>query len=146
MIKFIFTIWCFPQNLIGYIMYLFYKKCPQEVINNRIVVYWGKNKNGCSMGRYLFIPDDTNVEQDQVFSTKNFIVHEYGHSIQSLIFGPFWFLIFGFESMIWCALWQKINNYRVKKCQTPLLYNTFYPEKNANYFGEKFFKHKGIYW
>ncbi len=132
-------IWCLPQNLVGYIMYKIFKDCPHENLNDRIITYWGKGKNGCSMGRYLFIPDNTNFPPMQEKTTQNFIVHEYGHTIQSLISGPFWFLIFGFESMLWCLLWEhtKLNS---------ISYCSFYPEKNANYFGEKVFGHKGIYW
>lgn len=134
-------LWGLPQNIIGLIMYLYYKAqgCQTEILDGAKITYWGLNRGGCSMGQFLFIPDKTNIREKQVKETMNFIVHEYGHRIQSILTGPFWFLLFGFESIIWYLLWTntKLNS---------KLYNSFYPEKNANYFGEKKFNHKGIYW
>lgn len=139
-VNFLFIFWCLPQNFIGFIMSLFYKKQNNFIkYNNRVIIFWDKKYSGCSMGRYIFIPERQN-------NTYNFLTHEYGHTIQSLIFGPTWFIFFGLESILWYQIWRIITRRQQKNNQNLLKYYVFYTEKNANYFGEKHFNHEGINW
>lgn len=132
-IKFIIEFcWDLPQNLIGLLMYNFYKLLGYETdnLNGAKLIYWGINKADYSMGNFLFIPDNIKDVTKQLNITKNYIVHEYDHKIQSNIFGPLWFLIFDIKSIIWCYLWDYItliNKNKYKYCD-------FYPEKKCQLF------------
>lgn len=62
----------------------------------------------------------------------NFIQHEYGHTVQSLILGPICSLVIGLPSLIWCGCFSK---YREKY---GVDYYSFYTESWANKLGEKY--------
>ena len=66
-------------------------------------------------------------EKHIFYKGERLVVHEYGHTIQSLILGPLYFLIVGLPSVIWGM---------VKKPEQS--YFSFYTEKWANHLGEKF--------
>jgi hypothetical protein len=63
-------------------------------------------------------------------------VHEYGHTIQSLILGPLYLFVIGIPSIIWCNS-KKCVKLRKEK---GVSYFDFYPEKWANFLGEKITK------
>jgi hypothetical protein len=63
---------------------------------------------------------------------KQVIVHEFGHSVQSLILGPLFLLIMGFPSFLWCNLpWCE----KLRK-EKGVSYYSFYPESTANALGK----------
>ena len=59
--------------------------------------------------------------------SKRLLVHEYGHTIQSLIFGPLYLIVMG-----------------VHKRNNGVSYFSFFTEKLANYLGEKVTKEKSM--
>ena len=61
------------------------------------------------------------------------MVHEYGHTIQSLIFGPFYLLAVGIPSLVW-SFWPALVK---KREQERISYFSAYPERWANQLGEK---------
>lgn len=61
------------------------------------------------------------------------MIHEYGHSVQSLIVGPFYFIVIGLPSTVW-SFGQRYNELRKKN---KISYFSFFTEKWANYLGEK---------
>ncbi|MDR0751575.1 MAG: hypothetical protein LBF12_03175 [Christensenellaceae bacterium] len=64
-------------------------------------------------------------------------IHEFGHTIQSLILGPFYLLIIGIPSFVWC------NSKRfIELRKTGVSYFSFYTERWANYLGEKISKER----
>ena len=60
-------------------------------------------------------------------------VHEYGHTIQSLIWGPLYLLMVGAPSMIW----EKIPFFARRRLNENKSYFDIYFEKQANRLGEK---------
>ena len=74
------------------------------------------------------IPDDE-IEQRT-------LVHEYGHTIQSIILGPLYLLIIGIPSSIWAMTFNNKGN--------TISYYSFYTEKWANVLGEKVTKEKSM--
>lgn len=80
------------------------------------------------MGMFIII--NKNRGEDWLNSTK---VHEFGHSIQSIILGPLYLLVIGLPSLIWCNAKRfiKLRN------EKGVSYYSFYPEKWANYLGSK---------
>ena len=91
--KFLFYLiqftWALPQNLVGGIGYLaLRKKYKHERFNNAFITYVPHdNFGGVSLGIFIFMNPDRPA--DRVHDTR---IHEYGHTIQSLLLGPVWLL------------------------------------------------------
>ena len=66
--------------------------------------------------------------------TEGIVAHEYGHTIQSLMFGPFYLLVIGIPSMVW----SRFPVFRKKRVREKKSYFSVYPEKQATRLGEKF--------
>lgn len=114
--------WGIIQNIIGLLLFLIIllknPKTNIKAFNGAIVIKWN-DSGSMSLGMFIFLGrDDQRV-----------IVHEYGHSIQSIILGPLYLPIIGIPSYLWCNLfreYRKKNNVR---------YCSFYTEKWANVLG-----------
>ncbi len=65
--------------------------------------------------------------------SRRLLVHEYGHTVQSLILGPLYLIVIGIPSTLWGFL-PCCNKKRVKE---QLSYFSFYTESWANSLGEK---------
>ena len=122
LLKIVHIIWGFPQNLIGFFIFLFCVLQKNKIYHykNDILVEWDFDY-GLSLGMFIFVWSHNNQQV---------IKHEYGHSIQSLILGPLYLLVIGLPSMIWCHCFGK---YRAKN---NISYYSFYPEAWANKLGE----------
>ncbi len=114
-------IWGLPQNLLGAIIYFVHRKCPRGRYRGCIVTHWD---NGGSMGLGMFLFIGRNAGP-QVF------VHEFGHSIQSMLLGPLFLPVMGIPSFIWCNL-PVCRRLRKTK---GVSYYAFYPESTANRLG-----------
>jgi hypothetical protein len=106
--------WGLPQNLIGLIAYLsMRKKCEHKRFGQAIVTYvpvTEKPFGGVSLGMFIFV--NPTRPGDWLFDTH---IHEYGHTIQSLILGWLYFPVIGVPSFLWCNLksviaWRKEHN------------------------------------
>lgn len=112
--------WGFPQSFIGWLVYLRNYRRPHEIYRGCIVTRW-RLRGSMGMGMFLFLGcEDPRVR-----------VHEYGHSVQSLILGPLFLPIMGIPSFLWCNL-PVCRNARQKK---HISYYRFYPESTANRLG-----------
>ncbi len=103
--KILFYFWQFTyaliQNIMGLCMLAFYKikGSESEVFHNAVVTYIDrKNFGGVSLGMFIFI--NKNVTGDRRHDMR---IHEYGHTVQSLILGPVWLLVIALPSFIWCG-------------------------------------------
>lgn len=78
--------WGFPLTTIGAIAYLIFAKIFNYPIkkykNNILILIPYSNFTGLNLGLFTLINKDR----------KDLIIHEYGHSIQNILFG--WFTIF----------------------------------------------------
>ncbi len=104
--KILFYFWQFTyaliQNLIGIGMLIVYKAkgSRSEWYHHALITYIErKNFGGVSLGMFIFI--NKNKTGDDLHDTK---IHEYGHTVQSLILGPVWLFVIALPSMIWCGL------------------------------------------
>lgn len=93
-----------------------------------VITYWPL-RGSMSLGPFLFLdPCDSNQEFLRL--------HEYGHSIQSLMLGPLFLLVIGLPSLTWAnlpacrAIWQNRDSGRS--------YYDFFPERWANQLAERF--------
>ncbi|HZK21729.1 MAG TPA: hypothetical protein VFC76_05570 [Oscillospiraceae bacterium] len=136
--KFLFYFWQFtwglPVNIIGIIM--FFVMCKgrrREKFCNSVITYIPGNWGGVSLGVFIFMCEgkDKKWEHD----TK---IHEYGHTIQCLLLGVFYWLVIGIPSAVWCNFPPCIK-YREKN---NVSYYALYCEKWANKWGESWSRQK----
>lgn len=112
--------WGFPQTFVGFIVYLICRKCPHGTYRGCIATRWN-NRGSMGMGMFLFLGS----EDPQVR------VHEFGHSVQSLMLGPLFLPVMGIPSLLWCNL-PPCQQLRREK---GFSYYSLYTESTANYLG-----------
>ncbi len=100
----LFYLWQFTfgivQNLIGLAMFVLYKAkgCKSELYHNALITYIDKkNFGGVSLGMFIFI--NKNRVGGARHDTK---IHEYGHTVQTMLLGPLWLFVIAIPSTIWC--------------------------------------------
>ena len=125
--------WGLPQNLAGLIGYLILApKHKHERFHNAIITYVEKkNFGGVSLGIFIFI--NPGKREDWLHDTR---IHEYGHTIQSLLLGPLYFFVIGIPSGIWCNF-PAFVKYRKEK---NVSYYWLYCEGWANLWGRRWAK------
>ena len=86
------------------------------------------NNSGFSLGSFIFMPEAwSEVTRKQV------LVHEYGHSVQSLILGPLYLPVVGLPSVMWSRRFSKRRSaYRARGVE----YCDRFPENEADRLGE----------
>ena len=115
--------WGFPQSLLGLLLLLKFRKAPHHSYKGSIVTNWPK-RGGISLGMFTFV-------EDRLGRQESVQKHEYGHTIQSLVLGPFYLLIVGIPSYIWANLPYYVN----KRKRNRIPYNRFIIEKSADRLG-----------
>lgn len=125
--------WGILQNILGFLFFISQKKTKILFFNGAFVGLHNKNWGGISLGIFIIMSGS----RDEKW-IKNTMIHEYGHTIQSLILGPLYLFLIGIPSLIWCNSTRYIK-YRKSK---NVSYFDFYPEKSANLLGEKVSKLK----
>ena len=86
------------------------------------MISFGKNWGGLSLGIFLFC-DNSNDN-----NLKFYRQHEYGHSIQNIIFGPMYLFIIGIPSI---CRYIYYNNH-IDKLQSDWYYNVWFEEQATN--------------
>ena len=121
---FIQLTWGVIQNVLGFLIWLYVlltgPKEKRRFFHGALLTRWNL-PSSMSMGIFLFMgTDDMHV-----------VVHEYGHTIQSMILGPFYLPLIGLPSLIW-ANSKRLGRYRRR---THTSYYQFYPERWADRIG-----------
>lgn len=114
--------WGFPQSLLGAIICLIYRKNRKEFYRGTLVTHWDQ-VGSMGVGMFLFLGTNANAQV---------LVHEYGHSVQSMILGPLFLPVMGIPSI----LWANLPPCRWLRREKGVSYYSFYPEKNANWLGQ----------
>ncbi len=128
--------WGILQSLLGFLLFLCHLYSPHKQYHGAIVTYWSK-KSSISLGCFIFVTnrpyfyDKLKDECSQNELSNRLLVHEYGHTIQSLILGPLYLIVMGIPSTLWgflpcCA----------KKRKQGISYFSFFTESWANKLGE----------
>ena len=89
--EFIMWIWQLPQNLLGLVMILCYKR--EKVyhrLNGRIFYYTDEMPSGISLGNYIIMNREDKEDGMR---------HEYGHTVDSRRWGPLYLLVIGLPSL-----------------------------------------------
>lgn len=113
-IKILRWIWEFPQCLLGLILTKFYMGEKVLSINNVDFYKSTTMPSGISLGLYVIMN-----RYRYMYNAKQIVLHEYGHSKQSLYLGPLYLPIVGITSATWNILrrifpaLRKINYYSI---------------------------------
>ncbi len=127
--------WGILQTFLGLVLFLLHYKDKHFNYHGATVTVW-KTKSSISLGMFVFVTSEPYFvekfkRQISVEELSNrLLVHEYGHTIQSLILGPLYLILIGIPS----TLWGFLGGRKRKEKQIP--YGTFVTEKWANSLGE----------
>ncbi len=119
--------WGILQTIAGLVYFLISLRFPHEFYHGAVLTR-RSGIGGVSLGLFIFANDDmTDGRSDKI------AVHEFGHTIQSLILGPLYMLAVVPESMLWCALpvFKKLRH------EKNISYYSFYTEAWADRLAEK---------
>lgn len=97
----ILLIWELPQNILGALLFLFvcaFHKPGIEVHDRRLLI---RCKLGISLGSFVFWVNEPANAVFKLSEVNKF--HEFGHSIQSRIFGPLYLPVIGIPSALRAA-------------------------------------------
>ena len=137
--------WGFLQSVLGVLLCILHIRDKHYFYHGAFITEW-KNKSSISLGMFVFITkepyfyeklkDEYTMEE----LSNRLLVHEYGHTIQSLIFGPFYLILMGIPS----TLWGFLPSLNAKRKNEQISYFSFFTEKWANYLGEKITRQKSM--
>lgn len=136
--------WGIIQNVVGMIMFVVNINKKHYFYKGAIVTIWDAEEYCMGIGMFIFMSEQCpvdnaqNLSQQEVFERTR--VHEYGHTIQSIILGPLFLLVIGLPS----SLWANIPRFKQYRKQNEISYYAFYTERWANYLGEHMTKCKSM--
>ena len=129
----ILFIWQFPQHIAAGIVFLYVKvNCGPytiERLHDRWYIWGDKQSWGVSLGSYIFLSSRHHKKGNLT------ILHEYGHSIQSLYFGPLYLFAVGIPSAIFANLWDRMFHGGWTWSSREVWYYSRYPEAWADRLG-----------
>lgn len=126
--------WGFLQTLLGFFVYLKNITCRHSLYKGCVVTEWNKT-SGLSLGPFVFVPKHEYLHDCELCrKSKRVLVHEYGHTLQSLLLGPLYLFVIGIPSLSWASL-PKLRKMRKER---HISYYSFYTEKWADSLAEKF--------
>lgn len=130
--------WGFLQSLLGLLVFMLHIRDKHSFYHGAVLTEW-KGKSSVSLGMFVFVTaspyfyDKLKDEYTMEALSQRLLVHEYGHTIQSLILGPLYLLVIGLPSMLWGFL----PSLSQKRQREGLSYFSFFTEKWANALGER---------
>ena len=130
--------WGFLQTMLGLAVFLLHLGDRHALYHGAVVTWW-KSPASVSLGLFVFVTDKPyfyeKLKEDYSMEelSQRLLVHEYGHTIQSLILGPLYLIVMGIPSTLWgflpgCARMRK---------EKQVSYFSFFTEKWANQLGER---------
>ena len=111
----LFYLWELPQNLAGLALRKALRPGEEEAYRDAWILRTEKMRGGISLGRYIIV--------SARMSNSLFDLHEWGHTRQSRLLGPFYLPVIGIPSLLWAAWWTPRRN-----CS----YFSFYTERWAD--------------
>ena len=123
--------WGLPQNLLAGLLYvILYRSHQHETFHQAYVTFWNHPYSmGCGM--FIFQGDYSyshlSAARNAEINSK-VLLHEYGHTVQSLILGPLYLPVIALPSLLWAGL-PMAKRWRKKHTVS---YYKFYTENWAN--------------
>lgn len=129
--------WGFLQSFLGFLLFLLNIRCRHHLYHGAVVTEW-RPRSSVSLGLFVFCSDDPHFAEPNGLSREDaasrLLVHEYGHTIQSLVLGPLYLFIIGIPSVTWAFL----PVFRKMRREKGIPYSRAYCEASANRLGEKY--------
>lgn len=125
--------WGIAQSLVGLVVFLvcLARGRWHGRYRGSIVTMWAL-KSGVSLGMFVFVREplvgDSPLTCPAIDPARRLLVHEYGHTMQSLILGPLYVLVILLPSMVWAGS-PALKRRRLKRGAS---YYSFYTERWAN--------------
>lgn len=129
--------WGLPQTLLGLVILLLHRKDEHFLYHGALVTRW-QGRSSMSVGPFVFLTADPFFadkfagQYTRQELSDRLLVHEYGHTIQSLILGPAYLIVIGIGSTLWGWL-PSLDRMRREK---QVSYFAFFTEQWANACGE----------
>lgn len=125
--------WGLPQNVVGAVLYAYlFRGHRHGVFRTAYVTEWSLN-SGLSLGAFIFVPRGM---------SKALVVHEYGHTIQSMLLGPFYVPMIVIPSLVWAGL-PACTRFRERRNYS---YYRFFCERWANRLARRVTRERPIGW
>lgn len=119
--------WGIAQTIAGAAMFLVLIGRKHFIYRGCVATVW-KRRDSASVGIFIFVSETLCGRlRDEI------IVHEYGHTVQSVILGPLYPFVISIPSAVWC-LTPKFVRMRQEK---GISYYSFYTERWANRLGSR---------
>lgn len=129
-INIILYLWQLPQNIMGLAMIVYFRKDEKVLTYKNIKYYVAPKMSGAiTLGQYVIL---SFYYHDDIET----FVHEFGHTIQSKILGPFYLVIAGLNSLLHAWLHDCRKNGKS--------YYHFWTEKWANKLALKYLERNNI--
>ena len=127
--------WGLPQTLAGAIAFLLAQPKQHAWYHGVLACSW-QRRSCVSLGLFVFIAEDA-IGRDDIASPKHpalrrLLAHEYGHTVQSALFGPLYLLVMGLPS----ALWSSTPSAKRRRARQGRSYYDFPTERLANRLAE----------
>lgn len=103
-------VWQLPQNLLGLLMFWWYSRdtvCEEGMFRGVRALYTKRMLRAISLGEYVIVPYSfrpLSLPQGYGLDT---LIHEWGHTRQSLILGWFYLPLIGLQSLAHAILHRK---------------------------------------
>ena len=128
--------WGILQTMLGGVIFLMHCKDKHFFYHGAIITVW-EHKSSMSLGLFVFVTAkpyfarkfEGKISTEEL--SNRLLVHEYGHTIQSIILGPLYLIVIGIPSTLWGFAGGK------KRRDEQISYGAFFTEKWANILGEK---------
>ena len=111
-------IWQLPQNVLGWLLCVFFKG-TNSIYASAIIRRSSGMRGGIALGKYIIVSEHSDLLT---------IRHEYGHCRQSKRLGWLYLFVIGIPSIIYAAWWVKFDKGRHD-------YYDFYTERWADKLG-----------
>lgn len=123
--------WGAAQTLLGAGLFLYHLKRPHHFFRGAVLTDW-PCRGGISLGPFIFAADDTKMKSPQ--ARRAMAAHEFGHTLQSLLLGPFYLPVIGLPSFLWanCPRCQNLRR------QSAIPYSFLYTERWADQLAAKY--------
>ena len=122
--------WGLPQTLLGGALFLRHRRAPHRTYRGAVVTQW-PSRGGISLGMFVFVPAAQGEGEAAAARARRVLLHEFGHTLQSLLLGPLYLPVIGVPSFLWCNL----PALRRRRKERGISYYAFYTERWADAWG-----------
>ena len=111
--------WGVLQSSLGLVNFMLHIRDEHYFYHGAVITEW-QDKSSVSLGMFVFVTsqpffyDKLKSEYTMEELSQRLLVHEYGHTIQSLILGPLYLILIGIPSTLWGFLPSLNLNCQVK--------------------------------